>query len=249
MTDWYAPSNAYWLRKRDLDMNVTGPVFDFKGKEYTVHIEQGVPHLAARHQQPRRRRPSDAGLPDAAHLQRGSAVCRAQASGARSRRGRTPNGTRWILMPFWGPKHSKFTAPIEYGQVVQGAVAAFKLEDEGGQAAALTGLALAQHVAGRSGRHRQRRGLRVRERRGRDAGDRRHRPGVQHVAEPHRALGARDALRARRADRRRVVVERRSDHVVQPLQQPRGRQRPCLLGTLRRDDVYCFGVEPTAGTK
>jgi hypothetical protein len=37
MSDWYTPSNALWLRKRDLDMNVTGPVFDFKGKEYTAH--------------------------------------------------------------------------------------------------------------------------------------------------------------------------------------------------------------------
>ena len=36
LKDWYAPSNADWLRKRDLDMNVTGPVFDYKGKEYMV---------------------------------------------------------------------------------------------------------------------------------------------------------------------------------------------------------------------
>ena len=36
LKDWYTPSNAFWLRKRDLDMNVTGPVFDFKGKEYLV---------------------------------------------------------------------------------------------------------------------------------------------------------------------------------------------------------------------
>ena len=49
LKDWYAPSNAFWLRKRDLDMNVTGPVFDYKGKEYTVAVEQGVPDLAARH--------------------------------------------------------------------------------------------------------------------------------------------------------------------------------------------------------
>ena len=40
MTDWYAPSNAYWLRKRDLDMNATGPVFEFKGKEYTAHTSK-----------------------------------------------------------------------------------------------------------------------------------------------------------------------------------------------------------------
>ena len=40
------------------------------------------------------------------------------------------NGTRWILVPFWGPKHSQFTAPIEHGPVVQGAVAAFKMEEK-----------------------------------------------------------------------------------------------------------------------
>ena len=28
LKDWYAPSNAEWLRKRDLDMNVSGPVFE-----------------------------------------------------------------------------------------------------------------------------------------------------------------------------------------------------------------------------
>jgi outer membrane protein assembly factor BamB len=43
------------------------------------------------------------------------------------------NGTRWILVPFWGPKHSQFTAPIEYGDVVRGGVAAFKMEDKAGK--------------------------------------------------------------------------------------------------------------------
>jgi outer membrane protein assembly factor BamB len=36
-------------------------------------------------------------------------------------------------MPFWGPKHSKFTAPIEHGQVVRGAIAAFKVDDSTGK--------------------------------------------------------------------------------------------------------------------
>ena len=36
MQDWFAPKNAFWLRKRDLDMNVTGPVFEYKGREYTA---------------------------------------------------------------------------------------------------------------------------------------------------------------------------------------------------------------------
>jgi outer membrane protein assembly factor BamB len=36
-------------------------------------------------------------------------------------------------MPFWGPKHSQFKAPIEYGDVVRGAVAAFKMEEKAGK--------------------------------------------------------------------------------------------------------------------
>ena len=34
LVDYYGPSNAEWLYKRDLDMQVTPTIFDFKGKEY-----------------------------------------------------------------------------------------------------------------------------------------------------------------------------------------------------------------------
>ena len=36
-------------------------------------------------------------------------------------------------MPFWGPKHSQFSAPIEYGDVTRGAVVAYKMEDRAGK--------------------------------------------------------------------------------------------------------------------
>jgi outer membrane protein assembly factor BamB len=36
-------------------------------------------------------------------------------------------------VPFWGPKHSQFRAPIEHGEVFRGAVAAFKMEDRAGK--------------------------------------------------------------------------------------------------------------------
>jgi hypothetical protein len=132
MTDWYAPSNAVWLRKRDLDMNVTGPVFDYKGKEYTVHsskecriwlLDTGA--LGGEdHRTPVYRTPL---------------VCNEEVQfaaagpwGALSTWEDT-DGTRWVLMPFWGPKHSKFKADREYGQVVKGAIAAFKLEPKNGK--------------------------------------------------------------------------------------------------------------------
>ena len=42
-------------------------------------------------------------------------------------------GTRWVLTPFWGPKHSRFSAPVEHGPVEHGAIAAFKVEEKGGK--------------------------------------------------------------------------------------------------------------------
>ena len=133
MTDWYTPSNAYWLRKRDLDMNATGPVFEYKGKEYTVHTSKecrvwllDTSGLGGEdHRTPEYRTP----LICNEEVQfAGAGVWGALATWEEA------NSTRWILVPFWGPKHSQFTAPIEHGPVVQGAVAAFKMEEKNGKA-------------------------------------------------------------------------------------------------------------------
>ena len=132
MTDWYAPSNAYWLRKRDLDINATGPVFEYKGKEYTVQTSKecrvwllDTSGLGGEdHRTPDYRTP----LICNEEVQfAGAGVWGALATWEEA------DGTRWILVPFWGPKHSQFTAPIEHGPVVQGAVAAFKMEEKDGK--------------------------------------------------------------------------------------------------------------------
>ena len=151
LKDWYAPSNAFWLRKRDLDMNVTGPVFDYKGKEYTVQSSKecriwllDTSALGGEdHRTPVYRTPL---------------VCNEEVQfasagiwGALSTWEDT-DGTRWVLMPFWGPKHSKFKAPIEHGEVVQGAIAAFKVEEKLREGAAHARLAVAQHGCRRNRR-------------------------------------------------------------------------------------------------
>lgn len=126
MTDWYAPSNAYWLRKRDLDMNVTGPVFDYKGKEYLAQSSKecriwllDTSNLGGEdHRTPVYRTPLVCN--EEVHFA-GAGVWGALATWEDT------DGARWVLMPFWGPKHPKFKAPIEYGQVTHGAVAAFKM--------------------------------------------------------------------------------------------------------------------------
>jgi len=128
LADWYAPTNALWLRKRDLDMNVTGPIFEYKGREYTVQSSKecriwllDTSALGGEdHRTPVYRTPliCNEEVQFAAAGPWGALATWEEA-----------DGTRWILMPFWGPKHSKFSAPIEHGEVVRGAVAAFTLQD------------------------------------------------------------------------------------------------------------------------
>ncbi len=79
-------------------------------------------------------------------------------------------GTRWVLTPIWGAKHSQFKAPIENGAVKDGAIVAFKVEEKGGKLQLTPGLDFARHESRRAARHRQRRGVRVRQRRGYRAG-------------------------------------------------------------------------------
>lgn len=131
MSDWYTPTNAIWLRKRDLDMNVTGPVFEYKGREYTIHSSKECRIWLL----------DTAGLGGEDHrtpVYRTPLVCNEEVHFA----GAGPwgalatweeaDGTRWVLMPFWGPKHPQFSAPKEYGQTVKGAIAAFTLEERSG---------------------------------------------------------------------------------------------------------------------
>ena len=33
LKDWFEPKDWFWMLKRDLDMQVTPPIFDYKGKE------------------------------------------------------------------------------------------------------------------------------------------------------------------------------------------------------------------------
>jgi outer membrane protein assembly factor BamB len=132
LKDWFAPSNAVWLRKRDLDMNTTGPVFDYKGKEYTVQSSKECRIWLLDTS-------AMGGEDHRTPVYRTPLVCNEEVNfqsagiwGALST-WEESDGTRWIIMPFWGPKHSQFTAPVEHGQVVHGGVAAFKVEDKAGK--------------------------------------------------------------------------------------------------------------------
>jgi outer membrane protein assembly factor BamB len=132
LKDWYTPSNAFWLRKRDLDMNVTGPIFDWKGKEYLVQSSKecrlwllDTSALGGEdHRTPVYRTP---------HICNEDVNFAAAGTWGALASWEDKDGARYVLVPFWGPKHSQFSAPIEYGEVTRGGVATFRMEDKAGK--------------------------------------------------------------------------------------------------------------------
>ncbi len=131
LVDYYGPSNAEWLWKRDLDMQVTPAIFDYKGREYMIDASKECRIYLMDTE-------SIGGDDHRTPVYRTPLICNeivdfAEAGIWGSLATWEDKGTRWILTPFWGPKHSKFKAPIENGVVKKGAIAAFKMETIGGK--------------------------------------------------------------------------------------------------------------------
>lgn len=132
LVDYFGPPNAEWLFKRDLDMQVTPSIFKYKGKELMIDASKecriylmdtesigGDDHRTAMYTTP--------------------LICNEMVDFAEAgiwgsmTSWEDSKGTRWVLTPFWGPKHSKFKAPIENGVIKKGAIAAFKVEERNGK--------------------------------------------------------------------------------------------------------------------
>ena len=127
LVDYYGPSNAEWLYKRDLDMQVTPAIFDYMGREMMISAgKECVVYLMDTesiggddHRTPEYRTPL---------------ICNEEvnfaSAGIWGSMGtwEDTDGTRWVLTPIWGPKHSRFHAPIERGEVTNGAIVAFTVE-------------------------------------------------------------------------------------------------------------------------
>jgi hypothetical protein len=128
LVDYYGPTNAEWLWKRDLDMQVTPAIFRFKGRELMVDAgKECVVYLMDTE--------SIGGDDHRTPLHRTPLICNEEVNFASAgiwgsmATWEDTDGTRWVLTPFWGPKHSKFAAPIEHGTVKYGAIAAFKVAE------------------------------------------------------------------------------------------------------------------------
>jgi outer membrane protein assembly factor BamB len=132
LVDYFAPTNAAWLWKRDLDMQVTPAIFKYRGHELMVDAgKEGRVFLMDTE--------SIGGDDHRTPLYGAPLLCNEDVNFASAGiRGsmatwEDAKGTRWVLTPFWGAKHSGFTAPIEYGEMKNGAIAAFKVEQKNGK--------------------------------------------------------------------------------------------------------------------
>src|SRR5215469_9022697 len=130
LKDYYAPTNAEWMFKRDLDMNVTPAIFTYKGRELFVSSskECRIWLLDTKY---------FGGEDHRTPLDRTPLICNEEVNFAAAgvwgsmASWEDSKGTRWVLTPFWGPKHSQYKYPIEHGPVTHGAVAAFKVVQKG----------------------------------------------------------------------------------------------------------------------
>ncbi len=130
--DWFVPTNWIWLQKRDLDMQVTPAIFNFKGRELMVTGSKECRMFlldvnaagGANHQTPLDRTPLMCN--DEADFQ-SAGIWGSMASWEDAA------GTRWVLTPFWGPAHPDFKVPLSHGPVTHGAVVALKVEESGGK--------------------------------------------------------------------------------------------------------------------
>ena len=121
LVDYYAPPNANWMFRRDLDVNVTPVAFDHQGRKFLVGTSKECriwlldrDSRAAAITEPRfSHRPA---------LQRRAGV-RRHGSGARWRPGSTVKDGR-VVVPFYGPVSREFKAAREHARLTNGGVGA-----------------------------------------------------------------------------------------------------------------------------
>jgi outer membrane protein assembly factor BamB len=134
LVDYYTPSNAPYLTRKDLDMgNTTPTVFTYKGRELVVGSgKEGVLFLldakalgGNTHRKPLFQSPLYAN--ESADIA-GKGFWGGFATREDS------NGERWVYAPVWGSASSKAQGfPVKNGPTPDGSIMAFKVEDKDGQ--------------------------------------------------------------------------------------------------------------------
>ena len=132
LVDYYAPPNANWMFRRDLDVNMTPMAFDFQGRKFLVGTSKecriwlmdrdllgGKDHRTALQVTPL--------LCNDAQAFDGKGVWGAMAAWVDGQ------GRQWVIVPFYGPVSREFKAPREHARPTNGGVAAYTLEQRAGR--------------------------------------------------------------------------------------------------------------------
>lgn len=135
MVSWFAPPNANYMYKHDLDMNVTPIALDYKGHKLAIATSKECRLWLLD-------RDNFGGGEASAHrvaLDTTGLICndRQQYDGkgvwGSPAAYVNAKGEAWVYVPFWGPKSETFNAPISYKpEPAGGSVAAFQLTESGG---------------------------------------------------------------------------------------------------------------------
>lgn len=132
LADFFAAPNANWLWRRDLDVNTTPLLFDYRGRKFLVGTSKECRLWLLD-------RDGLGGEDHRTTLFTTPLVCNdARAFDARGVWGALSGwqdaaGAQWVLVPFWGPVSQEFKASIEHARPTGGGVAAFKLVQRGGK--------------------------------------------------------------------------------------------------------------------
>jgi outer membrane protein assembly factor BamB len=132
LVDYFGAPNANWLWRRDLDVNVTPVAIDYRGRKFLVGTSKECRLWLLD-------RDNLGGEDHRTSLYSSPLICADSQAfdnvgvwGALSA-WQDPQGTQWVLMPFWGPVSRQFKAPVEHSRPKGGGVAAFKLEEVAGK--------------------------------------------------------------------------------------------------------------------
>jgi outer membrane protein assembly factor BamB len=132
IVDYYTPTNHLWLTERDMDMNYTPSIFDYKGRQLLVASgKEGRYYLldtkvmgGKDHETPLYKTP----------LVSNTAVnFQTEGSWGSGATWEDKAGTRWYLTPIGGALNSAVKFPITYGPIPDGATIAFKIQDVNGK--------------------------------------------------------------------------------------------------------------------
>lgn len=132
LADYFGAPNANWLWRRDLDVNTTPLVLDYRGRKFLIGTSKECKLWLLD-------RDSLGGEDHRTTLHTTPLICNdAQAFDAKGIWGalsawQDASGTQWVIAPFWGPVSTQFKAPIQHSRPKGGGVAAFKLEERAGK--------------------------------------------------------------------------------------------------------------------